>query len=120
MRCVGTIKIASVKEDPTENYPNHEAISLVGSGLANRPATENAFLLARRRLSELGRPAAHASRHRSIHAHAVRAQELQNGLLLVLAMFASMALVNLGAELSALARHWHSFIEFLWTIFLCF
>jgi hypothetical protein len=40
-------------------------------------------------------------------------QGLQNGLLLVLALYASMALLNLGSTLSAFSREWQQFLEFI-------
>jgi hypothetical protein len=45
----------------------------------------------------------------------VSARELQGAVLLVLALYASMALLNLGAELNALAEHWQAFVDFLAT-----
>lgn len=49
---------------------------------------------------------------------AVTGEELQSALLLVLALYASMAVLNLRAELSALVQHWHSFVEFLASVVL--
>jgi hypothetical protein len=43
----------------------------------------------------------------------VSAEELQMALIFVLALYASMALVNLGAEWPSLLQHWHVFVEFL-------
>jgi hypothetical protein len=39
--------------------------------------------------------------------------ELQSAILFVLALYASMALLNVGTEWTTLVRHWQTFIDFL-------
>jgi hypothetical protein len=43
----------------------------------------------------------------------VRAEELQAALLVVLALYASLGLVNLGSEWSTVLQYWHSVVEFV-------
>lgn len=50
---------------------------------------------------------------RPLRTETVKAQELQTAVLLVLALYASVAILNLRSELAAAAQHWQLFIEFL-------
>lgn len=43
----------------------------------------------------------------------VTAQDLQKTVLFVLGLFASLAVLNLHAEMAHLIQHWHRFVEFL-------
>ncbi|MHC1764300.1 MAG: hypothetical protein AB9869_08335 [Verrucomicrobiia bacterium] len=43
----------------------------------------------------------------------VTAQDLQGAVLFVLGLFASLAVLNLHAEMAHLLQHWHRFVEFL-------
>ncbi len=54
-----------------------------------------------------------AAREEHLSPGTVSSHGLQKGLLLVLALYASMALLNLESALSALSRGWQQFVEFL-------
>lgn len=43
----------------------------------------------------------------------VTAKELQTAVFFVLGLYASVAVLNLHAELSRIGQHWHGFVEFL-------
>ncbi len=61
----------------------------------------------------LAKPAGPEADSPALRDRNVTAQDLQGAVLFVLGLFASLAVLNLHAELAHLAQHWHQFVEFL-------
>lgn len=71
----------------------------------------------RTRISPTKSPARQRSSHEeaspALRERSVTAQDLQSAVLFVLGLFASLAVLNLHAEMAHLLQHWHRFVEFL-------
>lgn len=50
---------------------------------------------------------------RPLRSGTVTAHDLQGALVLILCLYASLAVLNLQSEFTTLIQQWHSFIEFL-------
>jgi len=81
------------------------------SPVRERPSSESGSI----RQSVKFSPHKSPIRFHGVRAGGVNAHDLQGALLLVLALYASVAILNLGTELHALAEHWQTFLEFLLT-----
>lgn len=76
-----------------------------------RARTAASGKVAKRAGAEMQRNAAHSAY--ALRSERVTAEELQSAVLLVLALYASIALLDLRSELPVLVQHWRTFVEFL-------